>query len=126
MLKLEQRDQISLVNYIQWKYPGTVTIMSPILKFGGNQAQRAYQGVLMKKMGYVPGTCDLFLPEPRGGKCGLFLELKADKGRVQPEQTQMIARLNAKGYAAVVCYGYAEAVNVLDKYMSSSITTHLE
>lgn len=118
MLKPEQSDQISLVNYIRWKYPGTVTIMSPIVKYGGNQAQRARQGALTKKMGYVPGTPDLFLPEPRGGKCGLFLELKADKGRVKPEQAQMIAHLNAKGYAAIVCYGYAEAVNVLDKYMS--------
>lgn len=118
MLKPEQRDQISIVNYIHWKYPGTVTIMSPIVKYGGNQAQRARQGVLTKKMGYVPGTPDLFLPEPRGGKCGLFLELKADKGRVQPEQTQMIAHLNAKGYAAFICYGYADAVRVLDKYMS--------
>lgn len=125
VLKQEQIDQISLINYIRWKYPGTKTIISPIVKYGGNQVQRLRQGALIKKMGYVKGTLDIFIPKARGPYHGLFIELKSYAGRIEPEQTAMAEDLRAEGYCAVICHGYAEAVNVLDKYMAGAVTNHL-
>lgn len=94
------------------------TNISPIVKYGGNQAQRLRQGALIKKMGYEKGTLDIFIPKARGLYHGLFIELKTADGSVQPEQTAMAESHREEGYCAAICRGYAEAVNVIDKYMA--------
>lgn len=75
-----------------------------------------------KAMGTVAGWPDLFLPLPRldtkhtAGKHfieslsgGLFIEMKAKGGRVSAAQKDVLARLEAAGYAVQVCYGYDDA-----------------
>lgn len=85
------------------------------------------QGVKAKKQGMKKGFPDLFLPVPRGGYHGLFIELKIKPYRnhknkmVYPttsdEQKWWIAKLKAQGYGAVICKGYDAAMIEILNYL---------
>lgn len=73
----------------------------------------------MKQEGMKRGIPDLFLPCARRGKVGLYIEMKRnDGGVISQEQKDFLAYAEAENYHAVVCYGYEEAVEVLEWYLS--------
>lgn len=71
----------------------------------------------LKKMGVKPGVPDLQLIVPNGEVHGLWIELKAQKGKLQPSQQIMIQRLEAQGYMCKVCFGEDEAISEIKKYL---------
>lgn len=71
----------------------------------------------LKKMGVKPGVPDLQLIVPNGEVHGLWIELKAQKGMLQPSQQIMIQRLEAQGYMCKVCFGADEAISEIKKYL---------
>lgn len=75
-----------------------------------------------REPGIKAGVPDLFLPVARGGYHGLFVEMKALKGRVRPEQVKWHKLLEAQGYCVRVCKGYNAAVITLGRYMQNDIT----
>lgn len=80
-----------------------------------NQAKR------MKAAGYLAGIPDMLFFEPRGEHVGLAIELKAKRGRVSVAQREAIARLNERGWRAVVCTGFDECVAVLRDYFDDDV-----
>ena len=72
----------------------------------------------LKKQGVKKGVPDLFLPVPRGGFHGLFIEMKATKGRLSIEQKAWLGALVELGYQAVVCYGFDDARKAIEGYMA--------
>ena len=76
-----------------------------------------------KAMGVRPGVPDIFLPVARGGKHGLWIELKRRRGgHVSPDQQRWIEDLQRQGYAAQVCYGWDEAREAIKEYLGASLT----
>ena len=75
----------------------------------------------MKAAGLAKGFPDLFIPVPNKGHHGLFIELKASKGKVSEEQEEWLAYLNKMGYKAVVAYGLEQAVKVVEEYLDRKI-----
>ena len=71
----------------------------------------------LKKMGVKAGVPDLQLIVPNGEVHGLWVELKAQKGKLQPSQQIMIQRLEAQGYMCKVCFGADEAISEIKKYL---------
>jgi len=112
----ERNIQIVFVGWIRDNYPEVITIISPIVKFGGSPTQRLIQGRTQKLMGYMKGTLDIFFPHPRNGFHGLFIELKQEDGSTSVEQKDMIQRLNVLGYVAVSAYGLNEARRIFQEY----------
>lgn len=82
-------------------------------------------GMRAKQVGMKKGFPDIFLPVANSYFHGLFIELKRNeiktfnikKGVVTKEQKQWLDDLNAQGYHAVVCYGFAEAIKVIESYL---------
>lgn len=71
-----------------------------------------------KQMGVRPGVPDVFLPVARGGKHGLFIEMKRRKGgALSPFQKDMLERLREQAYEAVVCRGWEEAAETIKRYL---------
>ena len=71
-----------------------------------------------RAMGVKAGVPDLFLPVPRGGYHGLFVEMKRTKGgRVSREQQAWLEALRFRGYAAAVCRGWEVAARVIEWYI---------
>lgn len=72
----------------------------------------------LKGMGVKPGVPDYHLPVARGGYHGVWIELKAPRGRTSEEQRQWITDLRTQGHLAEVCVGWIEAKHVLQRYLS--------
>lgn len=82
---------------------------------GGYRARRT--AGRMKAAGLRRGCPDLCLPVARHGFHGLYIELKADKGRATPEQLWWIDQLRGQGYRAEVCHGWIAAAVVIAEYL---------
>ena len=78
------------------------------------------QGWLIRnrQMGVKAGVPDLFYPVPLHGYHGMFIEMKAGKGRLRKEQAVWIKTLEAFGYKCVVAHGWEEAKEALEEYLS--------
>ena len=71
----------------------------------------------LKAEGVKAGVPDLFLPVPRGGFHGLFIEMKAGKTKTTKKQDAWITDLRQQGYKAVVCYGCEQAMKEIKEYL---------
>lgn len=67
------------------------------VKLSKNQAGRA------KTQGMLSGVPDLFLPVPKKGFHGLFIEMKSQQGRVSVSQSRFLSVTNELGYQSIVC-----------------------
>jgi len=83
----------------------------------GNARTSAIQGARMKREGVLAGVSDIMLPVARNGWHGLYIELKVKGGRLSDSQKWWIAEMFKQKYMAVVCYGWVEAKEVIEKYL---------
>ena len=97
------------------KYPG-LELMHAIPNGGARHIAVAAK---LKAEGVKAGIPDIFLPVPRGNAHGLYIELKAEAGRVTDAQREMMAGLSRQGYACLVCYGWEKAWREIEAYMKS-------
>ena len=84
-----------------------------------NAARRSYGAAnYMRAEGLKSGVPDIFLPVPRGGWHGLFLEMKFGSGKPSDNQTAWIAALQDQGYRAEIVYGCDDARNIIESYLA--------
>ena len=85
-------------------------------------SRRKSEAGRFKAEGVKAGVPDICLPVARNGIHGLYIELKRQKGgRTSPEQEQWIRWLDGQGYLAVVCKGWEEAANLIERYLRNEI-----
>ena len=60
----------------------------------------------------------LFLPVPKNGYHGLFIEMKSEKGRVTENQHWFLTNADSVGYKTVICYSAKEAISAIEAYYS--------
>ena len=73
-----------------------------------------------RQMGVKAGVPDLFYPVPIGKYHGLFIEMKAANGRLDPKQKKWLEALTTFGYKCVVAYGWEEARAALMEYVNGT------
>ena len=113
----EEEEQIALFNWAQMqsvKFP-ELRMMFHI----PNEGKRSYHtGSRMKAAGMRKGVSDIFLSCARGGKHGLYIEMKRVKGsRVSDEQQDWLRDAAFEGYAAHVAYGWQDAARIITEYL---------
>lgn len=72
----------------------------------------------LKDEGVKAGVPDMCLPVARGNYHGLFIELKSKDGVTSKNQDYWLRRLSEQGYQTVVCYGWTEAKETIEKYLA--------
>lgn len=108
----ETNIQAAVANYIKAKYPMVLFTIAPSgMKLPISIAKR------FKAMGYLAGTPDMLIFEPRKGFHALFLELKSAKGKLSDSQVFFLKSANERHYLAQVCFGYDEAIKTLEDYL---------
>lgn len=123
----EHEEQVAVIQWCDWnknRFPGIEKIFA--IPNGAKAAYRKLssgksfspEGQKLKREGRRSGVPDLELPLARGGYFGLFIEMKAEGGKVDQNQDDYIRYLNHHGYLAVACWGSEEAINVLEWYCS--------
>lgn len=85
---------------------------------GDNAKSRAIQGGALKAEGVKSGVADCFLPVRRGVWSGLYIEMKKPDGKPSKEQKEFGVFVQLQGFGFVVCYGWSEAVKVLQEYLN--------
>lgn len=78
---------------------------------------------IAKAIGLKAGVWDYFLPVPRNGKHGLWIELKAEKGKLTPMQEEFGSAMAENGYATSVCRSWSEAADVIATYLGRTDLT---
>lgn len=117
----EHRIQVALFKWAKHasaRHPGLKLMFA--IPNGG--ARDAVTGAMLKREGVKPGVPDIFLPLPIDNFHGLFIELKTAKGRLSPEQREWLMRLHNRGYAAVLCRGLDETIDMVCRYVSGQLS----
>ena len=113
----EDEEQIALMRWAALATPAHPELRLLFHIPNGGSRGKAEAG-RFRAMGVKPGVPDLFLPVPRSGFHGLFVELKRTKGgRVSPEQEEWLRALVDKGYMARVCPGWEAASRAILAYL---------
>jgi hypothetical protein len=76
----------------------------------------------LKQMGLTAGYPDLMLCIPKAidgwWMSGLFIEMKSPKGRPTAQQLEIHNKLKERGYVVKIAYGFDEAKECIEKYLS--------
>ena len=117
LLRSEHDEQAAVVHYLQIKYPDALFWATPNgagLSGGGRSMNK------LKAEGFLPGVSDLIIFEPRGGWSAMFLEMKKSDGGSGASDNQLwfLREVEKRGAFGVVCNGSANAIEVIDDYLS--------
>lgn len=115
MIKLnEYQEQCLVINWFRLQYKDYANYLFSIPNGG---KRHIIEAVKFKRSGVISGVPDLFLMIPKNGFHGLFIEMKIQGGKLQPNQKEFLKLANALEYKAVVCYGFEEAKKVISDYL---------
>ena len=119
IIPTEHQEQVALIQKCGWnkhKYPELRLLYA--IPNGGNR--NPITATNLKREGVKAGVPDLCLPVPRGGKHGLYLEMKRTKGgEVSKAQKEWQEELKKQGYECTVAKGADEAWLVIVEYLQS-------
>lgn len=117
-LNTEQMGVMDWAAYAQRRYP-ELCLLHHIPNGGKRKTTEAAR---FKAMGVKAGVPDLFLPVPRGGFAGLYIEMKYGKNKPTEKQKVWINALKAQGYRVEVCYSGYKATATLEEYLKQPPT----
>lgn len=113
----EATEQERVVNYCRYN-----EMRCPELKLlhhipnGGRRDKK--EAARLKAQGVKAGVPDLFLPVPRQGFHGLYIEMKYGENKTTQSQRFWLEELKKQGFKTVVCYRADAAIKEIDEYMS--------
>ena len=114
MKHLESNLQQSCVRWFRYQYSDYQNLLIAIPN--GGYRNRTEAAILIGE-GVVRGCPDLFLAVPKKGFAGLWIEMKAPKGRLTEYQQGMLIALENVGYMTHVCYSFDEFEKVVTNYL---------
>ena len=122
----EDVEQINLFRWAEFQSGKYAVLRMMYHTPNGGKRGKAEAG-RFRAMGVKAGVPDIFLPYPLRYPdrqyCGLYIELKRQKGgTVSPEQKEWLRYLRAAGYAVEVCRGWEAAAKTIMDYMHFAYT----
>ena len=104
--------QMQCIKWFDLQYPKILRHHSPN---GGKRNAR--EGKRFKNMGTLAGFPDLFIIHGNNLYHGLFIEMKADKGKQQTTQKSFQVKVENIGYKYIVCRSFDEFKREIEKYL---------
>ncbi|QSX32483.1 VRR-NUC domain-containing protein [Shewanella avicenniae] len=130
---LEDEHQICLIKWARIRrlpqISGVIrgsTIADYLIHIPNGGSRNKAEAARFKRMGVKAGVSDLLLAIPTAANHGLWVELKApytsskDKNYPSPEQREWVEKMNQAGYRAIVCWGWHEAQQQIEKYINEA------
>ena len=112
----ESSIQCSYLQWLNFQHPEVFEVTS---SFPNGGVRDPRYGARLKREGMKKGFPDLGVFSPYGKYHGMFIEFKNEKGKVSPEQKEVISKLQAKGYLCVVCKSIDEAIHQTNEYLKN-------
>jgi hypothetical protein len=119
----EGDEQAELVREFERLYPHFAAYLFAIPN--GGSRRNKFEGYRLKAQGVKAGVSDLFLPVPRGGFHGIWIEFKAAPpfdAAVTDSQKEWLSKMKEQGYDAHLAKGVAAALEVLSHYLRHAPT----
>jgi len=111
----ESKVCMALWQWFQLQYP---RYEKRYLRFEVKQSSKI-QAAILKAEGNKAGTSDILIAIPNKSFGGLWLEVKADKGRLSPNQVEFQDEMTPD-YLCVTGYGIDECREIIIQYMELS------
>ena len=115
--KTEAQHQINVIRWsmtVRDKYPELALLFH--IPNGGSRDLR--EAAHMKEQGVKPGVPDLCLPVARGSYHGLYVEMKAPRGKESDVQKWWGTQLRIQGYFVALARGWEQAVQIIELYLN--------
>jgi len=110
----ESTEQIKFVQRVRMILP---EILIHSIPNGGKLT--GMQRIRREKEGELAGVSDLFIAEPIGKHCGLYIEMKRKTGgKVSKKQNAFMLKAEAKGYRCHVANSCELAWGILNEYLN--------
>lgn len=117
----EQELQKAVIKYMKLQHPSIFINGS----MGGIYIKHQSQRMKAKLCGYRKGFPDLFIYESRivqgTIKHGLAVELKVKGNYPTDTQRRTLKDLNEKGFEALVCTGFDQAIETIEWYLNCTV-----
>lgn len=107
----EAQEQIKVIEYCE-------LMNYPVFHIANEGKRNIYAGAQLKRQGLRKGVPDLCIPRAKGKYHGLYIEMKADGGKLTPHQLKWLQLLQAEGYCAYCCIGADKAIELIKRYMN--------
>ena len=107
----ESNTQLECIYWFDLAYPKKLRYAIPNGGF-----RNAIEAARMKREGILSGIPDICIPESNKSFNGLYIEMKSKKGKLRPNQIEIMARLQKNGYCVQTCYNFDEFKETVDKY----------
>jgi hypothetical protein len=119
--KHEQEHLFSWAELMSHQYP-ELRLMYAIPNAGGYTGgfrKNVARVQAMRRQGVKKGVPDICLPVARGSWHSLYLEIKREgKDKPSKEQEEWHKALGEAGHAVAVAHGFAQAVDILTRYLN--------
>lgn len=79
----------------------------------------------LRAEGVRKGVLDVCIPVPSGEAHGLYIEFKAGRNHLTPEQVEEAAALVRDGYAVAVCWDAMTAIQLTESYLRGDLAPAL-
>ena len=116
MKRQEQNEQITFIRWCE-VMGATVPDLRRIYHIPNGGKRGKVEAAIFKAMGVRAGVPDLFLPVASGNKHGLYIEMKADKGKPTENQLDWLEYLARAGYEVAICYDWMRAADTTVRYL---------
>ncbi len=117
MKHMEADQQKQVVTWARWASKSNKYPMLEMLHCSLNGVKLSpIQAKIAKAQGMLSGVPDLFLPVPKNGYHGLFIEMKYGSNKVTESQEKFLQNAANVGYAVSVCYSANEAIKRIEDY----------
>jgi hypothetical protein len=116
----EDMHQMELIRWAKKAVIGGIEVAEYLFHIPNGGKRSIATAKRLKAMGVKAGVSDLFLPVPRGGYPGLWIELKAEGGRTSEEQDDWLEKMRVQGYRVAVCVGWLAAKELITEYLHAN------
>ena len=116
MTNTEHAEKKILIQWFRIQYPRWHKCLWAVPNGGMRHVRTA---IKLKEEGLLAGVADLFLMIPKNNKHGMFIEMKAKKGKLQENQKDFLKIAQSMGYETKVCFGFNDAKNTIINYLQN-------
>lgn len=111
-IQREQQEMIAIFDWVRWNK------FDKFIWHTANERKCSVQyGMLLKRMGVLPGVTDITIARARNGYHGAFIEVKV--GTNKPTQTQIdfMTTMRDEGYFTKTVYSAEAAISTMLEYL---------
>jgi hypothetical protein len=113
----EQQTQIAIVQWAK-KHREQYPVLRWLHHIPNGEKRNMRTGAILKLMGVESGVWDLFLPAGMQWYHGLYIEVKATKGKLSEKQTEFQNFVLSQKFMCVVVMSKEEGIKALKQYLS--------